>query len=1250
MRQWALGACLALWAGVAMAADQPLFGPVPDWVQPAAPRADPPPPGDAPYTILLLDQQFRFGPDADEKYSESQVRIDTPQGLSAVGSIGVGWQPEIQTVTIHKAHILRDGREIDLLQNGQTFTVLRRENNLEYAMLDGALTAVIQPEGLRVGDIVRFSTTVSDNDPVLAGASQAAASAGGAAVDRLHVRAEWDAARPIHWRGTGLFADARERRQGRRVEVRLEQDGVQAITPPAGAPLRYSVAPALEFGSFGSWRDVSALMAPLYAEASALSPDSPLHEEIARIRAAHDNPRDRAQAALRLVQDQVRYLYLGMDQGRLIPASADDTWSRRFGDCKGKTALLLALLHGLGVEAAPVAVHTFAGDGLNDRPPMVGAFDHVVVRAVIEGETYWLDGARTGDRRLSDIVPPLYHWGLPLTDPGSDLTPVMPGPMAEPTSLLVVNVDFSSGIEAPGAIEVESVLRGDTATLLRQALAALPPARANEALREIARDFHSEAEWDSVTGRHDDAAGHYILSMTGTLSSRWVNDRYRSLTGDLPAPGARHARREEERDIPYAVNHPVYSAARETVLLPRGGAGFTILGEDVSEVIGGVELRRATAKDRDTVTIETTMRSLAPEYPGSEHEDVERRRIELARSRVHIVAPQDYRSTEGDIAALEASEPEDAEDHIRLGLAFLGNARYDEAISAFDAVLGLEPDNAYGFANRGLAWAWKDEPEQARRDLEAALALDPDNPVAFRAYGVLAMREGRHSAAAEYFTLSLEADPDNGFAYAMRAQAHLAMNDHDAALSDAQAATRLSPENLGAYVTQFSVHDYRLDQEAKLATANAAIEAIPDNSQAYMMRAEARALSGDHDQAIADLDHALSLEESAGAYAMRAQHRMASDIDGARADLEAALALDPAFPPALAMRADLDRLQGDTEGAMASFDAAVEAALRQGGGVSAAAYAARANARFAMGDNDGVLADTAEALRLNPRIMDVYLLRSSVHLRNRDFDAMEREAETLLAAHPGNVEAVVLAGRIYDRAGRAEEAERLLTEAIERQPSVFTYQNRADIRLKTDIEGARRDLEAAMLLGADTSEFLFQRAAVEMSAKNYAGAVELLSTILTREHDGNLHPHARIERAIAYLELGQDDDAAPDLAAIRESVQAPALNNLCWGLGTRGMRLEEALADCNAAIMLEDSPIYRDSRGFVLVKLERYEDAIEEYDRALETRPDLAHSLYGRGVAKTRLGRTQDSLEDMQAAIALDSGIAETFGGYGLIP
>ena len=91
------------------------------------------------------------------------------------------------------------------------------------------------------------------------------------------------------------------------------------------------------------WSDISTMMAPLYAKAEQLEPDSPLNAEIARIKAANPTLEGQIAAVIRLVQEDVRYLALSMGEGGYVPATADETWRSRYGDCKGKTILLLAL-------------------------------------------------------------------------------------------------------------------------------------------------------------------------------------------------------------------------------------------------------------------------------------------------------------------------------------------------------------------------------------------------------------------------------------------------------------------------------------------------------------------------------------------------------------------------------------------------------------------------------------------------------------------------------------------------------------------------------------------------------------------------------------------------------------------------------------------------------------------------------------------------------------------------------------------
>src|ERR1700759_388568 len=128
---------LKAWAGLALAlvasaawADDVKVAPPGDWVKPLAVPVAPADNNQAAIRFLLQNMQTRFGADGDETYAETAVKFQTPQGLSG-GTVAIPWNPETDTLTVHKVHIVRGDQVIDVLGAGQTFTVLRRETSLE---------------------------------------------------------------------------------------------------------------------------------------------------------------------------------------------------------------------------------------------------------------------------------------------------------------------------------------------------------------------------------------------------------------------------------------------------------------------------------------------------------------------------------------------------------------------------------------------------------------------------------------------------------------------------------------------------------------------------------------------------------------------------------------------------------------------------------------------------------------------------------------------------------------------------------------------------------------------------------------------------------------------------------------------------------------------------------------------------------------------------------------------------------------
>lgn len=634
-------------AGSAWADEKPSYGPPAKWVQVAeipAPPAD----DQAPSTqILLDDNQSQHDGAGSAFYNRRAVKVLKPEALQG-GSRSVTWDPAREKVMIHALAIVRDGQRIDLLKNGEDVLVLRREKNLERAMLDGRMTASIQIKDLQVGDVIDWSYTYEHRDPLVGGRTNGfERMAWSGVAGRYRVRMLWTEGTPLTWRALPAFPTPKVSRSGKVNELLVDVTEVKAPKPPAAAPIRFQRLGALEATTYSGWDDISRRMAPLYEKAGELSAGSPLRAEIATIAAAAADPKVRAFKALQLVEDKTRYLFLGMGDGGYKPASVDETWSRRFGDCKAKTVLLLAILRELGVEAEPVLVSTNGGDGMNERTPSAALFNHVIVRARIDGKSYWLDGTRSGDLGdLDSLRPPPFRWALPLRTAGATLEEIVQPPLAKPDTEGLIRIDATGGFDKPAPLTMSMTLRGDAGLALARALRTTPRADVERGLKQR---FSASNSWMTIEKIDFDVSPEGVAKVviTGKAEMDWrMNDDVGAREFKFPGSGSGKAttfpRREPgpNADAPFATSFPAYSTSVTEVVLPNKGDGYAVKGSTWSGRAANSEIVR-TAELRDGVArFSHSTRSVGRELPFSEAEEANKILRRLAGEAEIIRAPK----------------------------------------------------------------------------------------------------------------------------------------------------------------------------------------------------------------------------------------------------------------------------------------------------------------------------------------------------------------------------------------------------------------------------------------------------------------------------------------------------------------------------------------------------------------------------------------------------------------------------------
>ena len=734
------------------AAELPLYQPALDWVVPAILPDTSKLTGDAP-AMVVFDMQQRIEDGRVWSYVDVATRATSPEMLSRLATLTVPWAPDKGDLIVHELTILRGSQRIDLLAQGQKFTVLRREQALEQRELTGILTATLAIEGLQVGDVLRVRATTTVKDTALGGRAQAIAGliAEPARLGLAQLRLSWPTTSAPRWKILADGVVATPVRKGAYTELVLTMPVVKQPERPQDAPQRYRHPPLVEVSTFADWADVSKVMSPLYATDGTIAPGSPIAIEIAAIMKGDATALGRAQRALELVQDKIRYLAIGMDGGNYVPQKPARTWDLRYGDCKAKTLLLLAMLHAMKIDAEPVLANIGLGDMVPDRLPSAAAFNHVLVRTVIDGESLWLDGTGSG-ARIGDIrdTPPL-RYVLPLRVSGASLVPIVSHADARPMVDVTINADESASVDIPSVFDATAVVRGQPAAMMTLAKSQLGQKEQHDAVSQFFQSVVGEAQFSSATITTDAAAGTVTLAARGVVTTPWYTDE-RKMKRNISRAFDRidfapDRGRPAWTAIPVMTADPSGMRYRLRLRLPDHGVGYTIDGEpDLKARLAGHDVARTMRLAVGYLTVDERIDAIGGEISAAQIAS-ERDKVATAKARAPRLVALGNALRRWDLSGRDP----------------VGASQVKAADAAFGQAIALSPDEVSGYTSRASFRSGIGDRRGALADLTRAIAIEP--------------------------TVDL---------YLRRASLYYELGDLNASTTDAEAARRLDPSSAEA--------------------------------------------------------------------------------------------------------------------------------------------------------------------------------------------------------------------------------------------------------------------------------------------------------------------------------------------------------------------------------------------------------------------------------------------------------------------
>jgi tetratricopeptide (TPR) repeat protein len=209
-----------------------------------------------------------------------------------------------------------------------------------------------------------------------------------------------------------------------------------------------------------------------------------------------------------------------------------------------------------------------------------------------------------------------------------------------------------------------------------------------------------------------------------------------------------------------------------------------------------------------------------------------------------------------------------------------------------------------------------------------------------------------------------------------------------------------------------------------------------------------------------------------------------TDYEGAIADYDQAIQLDPKLAVAYVSRGFVRTLRRDKQGAIADYDQAIQLDPKL-----AAAYVGRGYIHKTLGDKKEAIADYDQAIQLDPRMASAYVARAHIRSETADLKGSFADMQTAIKLDPSS------SSNARNLRGELSDFKRLQmtqsNEHIQLNPtSASAYSSRGDMQfLFGDKRGAIADYDKAIELDPKYFEAYDKRALIRYELGDKQGAV-----------------------------------------------------------------------------------------------------------------------------------------------------------------
>lgn len=343
------------------------------------------------------------------------------------------------------------------------------------------------------------------------------------------------------------------------------------------------------------------------------------------------------------------------------------------------------------------------------------------------------------------------------------------------------------------------------------------------------------------------------------------------------------------------------------------------------------------------------------------------------------------------------------------------------------------------------------------------------------------------------------------------------------------------------------------------------------------------------------------------------------------------------------MRAEVYNASGEYASAMADYSAAVRLSPQD-----AKLHNVRGFFLMARGDAKRAEADFSKAVELDPKFAEAWNNRGLIFLAGNQSDRAIADFSQAIKTKDDYVDAHNNLGFAFYKAKKFDQAEASLNRALQINPDyVNAYNNRGLVRLQTkETDKAVADFTEAIKRNRfDVQYYVSRRVALLALKQTTAAAADAqrinwltgLNTMNTRVRQDRGNPAVYIDRGRYFEQAGEQEEAIVDYTRALQLNPGSndALVRRAAALNVIG-RYDQAIADCDSALRLMDSPTAHSVRGDAWMKKGDVDQAIADFELAERFDRSVAQAYLMRAEKMEKAGDPAAAAEDRRHAKSLD--------------